>query len=184
LYRWQGLKPRLRRRRSFDEAGEDPAKAEALVGRGFSERESGILKAMGRYEFIDHMADVGILVEGESPGDLFTTAAQALMAWIGPPPAGQLMQDTVTIEADAKEELLVRWLQEILCRFFLQHAYFTGVRRMTVDLEGCRVEACLLSRAWDESRSCDYHEVKAVTYHQLKLERKDARWRAGIVLDI
>jgi SHS2 domain-containing protein len=139
---------------------------------------------MGKYEFFDHMADVGIVVEGDTLQDLFATAAAGLMAWIGPPPEGPLLEDKLSVEAEEKEELLVRWLQEILCRFFLRHAYLTGVREIVVDLEEGRVDASVVSKAWDESRSRDYQEVKAVTYHQLRIEQQGAAWRAGIILDI
>lgn len=130
------------------------------------------------------MADVGIRVQADSPQDLFLTAALALMAWIGPPPAGQIVEDRISIEAEDREELLVRWLQEILCLFHLQHAYFTGAREISVDLEHGKVEGSIFIKAWDEEKCSCYQEVKAITYHQLRIEKQDSVWLAAVILDV
>ncbi len=117
--------------------------------------------------------------------DLFTTAAAALMAWIGPlPVADAATEERVSISADDKEDLLVRWLQEILGRFHLRHAYLMAVRDIGVNLERNCLQAVLVSRAWDESASGDYQEVKAVTYHQIKVEQQESLWVASVILDI
>jgi SHS2 domain-containing protein len=139
---------------------------------------------MGRYEFFDHVADVGMRIRADSPQDLFLTAAQALMAWVGPPPEGRTLEDKLAVEAEDREELLVRWLQEILCRFHLDHAYLTGARDLTVDLERRRIEASILSKIWDEEKRNNYQEVKAITYHQLRIEQQGSEWLAAVILDI
>jgi SHS2 domain-containing protein len=73
---------------------------------------------VGTFEYFDHAADVGIRTRGSSLADLFLTGAQALMAWIGPVPAGDAaLRETVTVDAEGLEELYVRWLQEMLYLF-------------------------------------------------------------------
>lgn len=139
---------------------------------------------MAGYEFFDHIADVGIHVEAESLEGLFVSAAHGLMAWIGPPPEGATHQDRVSVEAEDREELLVRWLQEVLCRFYLQHAFLTDVTDLCLDSRRPRLEAVLISRSWGEEMRDRYQEVKAVTYHQLKIERRGAKWLASVILDI
>ena len=143
-----------------------------------------ILGRMGRYEFFDHMADVGIRVQADSPEDLFLTAALGVMAWIGSPPGGQVNEERIEVNAADSEELLVRWLQEILCGFHLRRAYLNGAREIKVDLDQGKVEALIVSSLWDEKRQGDYQEVKAVTYHQLRIEHKESSWLASIILDI
>ncbi len=144
----------------------------------------GILRKMSGYEFFDHVADVGMRVEGRSLEDLFITAALGLMAWIGPPPDGGTIEARVSLEAESREELLVRWLQEMLYRFHLQHAYLTGVKEIGMRGEGSGVEALLLSRTWDEAARDEYREVKAVTYHQLRIVRRGQTWLASVIFDI
>ncbi len=138
---------------------------------------------MRGYEYFDHAADVGIRIRADSLPDLFLAAAQALMEWIGPTPQGtELLRERVCVEAGALDELLVRWLQELLYVFQQRHAYTTGAD--LIDLQGCRLTAVLTARAWGEAQAEGYQEVKAVTYHRLELCRDGSGWRAQVILDL
>ncbi len=90
----------------------------------------------------------------------------------------------MAVEAENREELLVRWLQEVLCRFYLQHAFLTDVTDVCLDSRHPRLEAVLISTIWEEEMQNRYQEVKAVTYHQLKIEQHGAKWLARVILDI
>ena len=144
----------------------------------------GILDSMGSYEFFDHAADVGIRIRAGSPEDLFLTAGQALMAWIGPKPSGPPIEHSVSVAAEDLEDLLVRWLQEVLCDFQLRHAYFTGAREIAVDVVLSKLDALALGSVWDEEHCREFQEVKAITYHKLKVERQGSVWAANVILDV
>jgi len=49
-------------------------------------------------------------------------------------------------------------------------------------------ERHLVAQAWgepiDPARHTIYTEVKAITYHGLKLERRDEQWYARIIFDL
>ncbi len=138
---------------------------------------------MGSYEYFDHAADVGIRIRGNSLPDLFLAGAQALMEWIGPAPgAAESLRERTQVEAEALDELLVRWLQEVLFIFQDRHAYVTGAE--TIEIRDCRLNATLTARPWDAAQGKKYQEIKAVTYHQLELCRDQAGWRASVILDI
>ena len=135
------------------------------------------------FEYFDHAADVGIALRADSLEGIFRSAGHALMQWIGPepdgPPAGKI---PVSVDADSGEELLVRWLQELLFLFQHQHAYF-------LDAENLRISAHALSgevvcSIWDDSSCPDYREIKAVTYHQLSVRREGRSWHARVILDV
>ena len=140
---------------------------------------------MGVYNFFDHMADVGIEIKSHSAADLFLTAGQGLMEWIGTAPSTSHMREsTVELAAEDADSLFVAWLQELLYRFYHLHLYFIGASTFELDLEGLRVRAILREKIWEESSSFEYREVKAVTYHQLKIEWDDRGWRASVILDV
>lgn len=141
--------------------------------------------SMGVFHFFDHIADVGMEVKAESADDLFLTAGLGLMKWIGSPPPTRLTNESaVDVAAEDMDSLLVGWLQELLYRFYHMHLYLVDAPAFELDVDRARVKAVLREKFWEESLSHRYREVKAVTYHKLKIERDDAGWRASVILDI
>ena len=137
----------------------------------------------GTYEFFDHAADVGLSIRASTLPGLFIAASRALMEWMGPEPASvHASRWDVVVEAESLEDLLVRWLQELLFHFHQRHAYFTGVDRLEITPQ--RLEATFVARIWDESRHHEYQEVKAVTYHKLRVSREAGGWSATVILDV
>jgi SHS2 domain-containing protein len=137
----------------------------------------------GTYEFFDHAADVGIRCRASSVGELFEAAAKAMMEWAGPAPGGRdSVSLQVSLEAEDLEALLVRWLQEILYLFNQKHLYFVAANSLRVaDTE---LQSELLARSWDPSSCGEYQEIKAITYHQLRVCEEGGSWHARVILDI
>ena len=149
----------------------------------FQALQSAILLNMGTYRFFDHAADVGISVWAESLPDLFVTAFQGLMAWIGSPPdAAEHVEEEISLSAEDLDELLVRWLQEVLYLFHLRHAYW--IQASGVQVTGKSATGRIRGIRFNLAQSKDYQEVKAVTYHQLQVREENGRWRANLILDI
>ncbi|NWG12085.1 MAG: archease [Acidobacteria bacterium] len=142
------------------------------------------MKARGvSYQFFDHAADVGIDLRAESLEGLFTAAGHALTEWIGPEPdTPQTLNLRLDVKAETCEELLVRWLQELLFLFHQKHAYFAGTNSLNVT--GCALSADVEFRIWEDALYRDYQEVKAVTYHQLYVGHEGDCWKARVILDI
>jgi SHS2 domain-containing protein len=135
------------------------------------------------FEYLDHAADLGIRVRAPTPEQLFQTAGHALMNWIGPAPrSGAEQECEITLSSGDLEELLVRWLQELLYLFQERHRYFAGTDQMEVTTTGLR--AAVRLRHWDETAGEFYHEVKAVTYHKLRIAREEEGWVATVIVDI
>jgi len=137
----------------------------------------------GSYEFFDHVADVGILIRAPSLEGLFATAARALMDWIGSAPEGRQVSGLeMQVQAEDIEDLLVRWLQELIYQFQCRHTYITEVSNVrVVDNE---LKTALAGIIWDENGRQEYREVKAVTYHQLTVHQDRGFWEARVILDV
>jgi len=137
----------------------------------------------GTYEFFDHAADVGIRCRASSIGGLFEVAARALMEWAGPAPDGRdSVSLRVSLEAEDLEALLVRWLQEVLYVFNQRHLYFVAANSISV--AGTALQGELLAAPWDPSSCGEYQEIKAITYHQLRVREEKGIWHASVILDI
>ncbi len=137
----------------------------------------------GSHEFFDHAADVGIALRAGSLEGLFVEAGHALMEWIGPEPdTPKGMKLSLQLKAETCEELLVRWLQELLFLFHHKHAYFAGVDSLSLTCLALSGEFAF--RIWEDSSHRDYQEIKAVTYHQLYVRHEEGCWKARVILDI
>lgn len=138
---------------------------------------------MNRFRLLEHTADMGIAAEGENLAALFQQAALGLR---------QIMTDTVDIEprqevlielqAQDREELLVNWLGELV--FLLEDRQLLPA---VFEIESATEER-LRARIWGEPLDPARHElereVKAVTYHQIRVERTPAGWRAQVFVDL
>lgn len=137
----------------------------------------------GVYEYFDHAADVGIRCQAPSVEELFQAAGRALMEWIGPAPGGEdTASQPLNIEGEDREDLLVRWLQELLYLFQERHLYFVAAESVHISDRMLRGE--ILFKRWDEASSGEFQEVKAVTYHQLRVYAQGGSWHASVILDI
>jgi SHS2 domain-containing protein len=139
--------------------------------------------ACGHYELFDHSADIGIRVSAPSCAALFAVAGRALMDWIGPPPtSGEFCSRDLHLRAEDLEELMVRWLQELIYEFQHHHNYTERAEKLEVSTGS--LQTILVGRIWDESSHGNYREVKAVTYHHLVVIQEGSLWRANIILDV
>lgn len=131
------------------------------------------------YTLIDHTADMGVRVSGGSVEELFVEAARALCDILGGL-AGRGEED-VTVEASGidREDLLVRWLQEVLYLVEVKGFRVASARLVALTDTGVKGE---LRGAF--SRKPLQAEVKAVTYHDLAIRHIDNAWVATIILDM
>lgn len=138
---------------------------------------------MRPYRLLEHTADIRLRIYGRSLRGLFQNAVCALTDTLTDfQKVKKKISKRIRITAENRELLLVRLLQELL---FLFDARGFVVRR----LEFIRFDdKMIMARAWGEKFSPARHlsktEVKAVTYHQLKVERQKGRWVAEVVFDV
>jgi len=135
------------------------------------------------YEVFDHTADVGLRIHAENIDDLFQEAGAALTSLLVDDPGSVTPQDEAKFDIAGSQwdYLLFDWLNELLYRFETEQRLFS---RFEVHVG----EHGLKGTAWGETvdfhRHRLSHEVKAVTYHRLNVERTGDVWLAEVILDI
>jgi len=137
------------------------------------------------YEIIDHTADVGIRVEGSSLEELFSMAAGATFDLMIESKRSYIpsIEVPISVEAPNVDQLMVRWLQELLFVFDTRRLVLSKFYIDSVD--ATHLEGKAVGMKYDSTRHHQKLDIKAVTYHRLKVERvDDARWRAEIIFDI
>lgn len=134
------------------------------------------------YEILSHTADVGLVAEAPDLAGLFSEAARAVAAIVldADPPEPGADSEPVDVSADDLAGLLVELLQECLYLYEVRGALVVGAR-LSVTEAPPRASGQLLTAAGLAPAG---PMVKAVTYHQLRVERAGDRWRAEVYLDV
>ena len=135
------------------------------------------------YELFDHTADLGIRVRADDLEGLFAEAATALFAAI----VGDVssirhsQQLRLNISGAQHDLLLLDWLSELLYVFETQHLVFS---QFQVQLGPAGLAATCHGEPFSETRHAAQHEVKAITYHGLKVDQTPTGWLAEVIVDI
>jgi SHS2 domain-containing protein len=135
------------------------------------------------YEFFEHTADLGLRVTAPTLDALFAEAARALLAAIveDPDTVAPALSREVTISGTDREYLLFDWLKELLYLFDAEHLLLS---RFEVRVSETGLTATVSGEPLDRDRHELGHEVKAITYHGLKVERTADGWLAEVIVDI
>jgi SHS2 domain-containing protein len=134
------------------------------------------------YEAFEHTADLGLRIRAANLDGLFAEAARALFATIADDlDAVQPKQRIdVRLQDDEVSYLLFDWLNELLYRWDTEHLLFSRFEVHVAD--------GLTGAAWgeplDRARHSLGHEVKAITYHGLKVEQTADGCLAEVIVDI
>ena len=138
---------------------------------------------MENYELLDHTADIGIRVKAKTVGQLFQDAASAIFDIIAEKKNSRPgTRQTITIRQRAEnlEELFVNWLNELLSLSAARGVIFSrfqvkriGPRALEASAGGIGIENYRVNT-----------EVKAATYHRLKVEKIKGGWQAEVIFDV
>lgn len=135
------------------------------------------------YELFEHTADLGLRIRAENLATLFEEAATCLMSAIVEDPSRIEPRESfeLSIAGDDREYLLFDWLRELLYRF---EADKWLLAKSAVQTNESGLTATIWGEPLDVSRHQLSHEVKAITYHELKVEPTDGGWLAEVIVDI
>ncbi len=135
------------------------------------------------YRILDHTADVGLQASGSDLAELFSNAARGMFAVIVSPgtvrPSKSL---SVEASADNLENLLVNWLSELLYLSATKGILFCRFDIAQIDQH--HIVAKAFGEPIDLTRHELYAEIKAVTYHDLKVEKVGPLWSAHVLFDV
>jgi SHS2 domain-containing protein len=133
------------------------------------------------YELLEHTADLGVRASGATLEEVFEQAtiglAEVLGAWRPGPGSGEPL--AVAVEAEDLGGLLVDWLNEIV---YLQEVRAASLAAVEVEQVGEGRVAGRVALSAEPPSAGTY--IKAVTYHQLKVERRPGGWTAEVYLDV
>jgi protein archease len=134
-------------------------------------------------EFLDHTADAGILVQAADLKELFARAAWGMFSLVTDLDTIRLVESSrIQIEASDQPALMVNWLAELNYRHVTEHRLFG--KFVIVEISEKWLSAEVRGERFDPSRHNVFTEIKAVTFHDLRLQRENQGWRAQIIFDL
>ena len=138
---------------------------------------------MKKYEILEHTADLKIKAFGKDIKELFSNMAEGMFNSISPKAFSFKTQETkekkeIKIKSQDKEALLVDWLSELSYFHDTTGKIYTDFKISKItDTE---LEAHVFGIPSKEGEVL----IKGVTYHDLKIEKKDDLWEATVIFDI
>lgn len=135
------------------------------------------------YEYFEHTADLGLRIRAPDLNTLFADAGTALFVAVvdGLETVRQVQRVDFEIAGTDLEYLLFDWLRELLYRFDAEHMLFS---RFDVRVDEFELKASAWGEPIDPERHVLSHEVKAITYHGLRVQRESGEWVAEVIVDI
>jgi SHS2 domain-containing protein len=139
--------------------------------------------ALSGFTILDHPADLGIEAYGQTLAEAFEQAALGLMSVILDPATVELLESReVELDAVDTEQLLVKWLAEILYLFDGQH--FAPVKFSISAISPNHLETALWGERFNQEKHLTRLDVKAITYHQVSAQQDEAGSRVRVFLDV
>ncbi|MEM3980499.1 MAG: archease [Ignisphaera sp.] len=144
-----------------------------------------------QFEFLEHTADVLVRAYGETLKEALINIAKGMF---------EIITDTSRIEPKISinvsicgfdlKNLVYRWLEELLYYHDAYNYVFSefDIKSISEELINGEKMICLQAQVRGEEFDHKKHEprtvVKAVTYHQMRVDQYDNEWVIDVVFDI
>ena len=137
------------------------------------------------FEVFDHTADIGLRVQAKTLEELFCEAGAGLFSLIVANPdavrCGERVDFAIAARVGEIDYLLFDWLNELLFTFDSKQMLLA---KFDVSIHDFQLTAVAWGEQLDPVRHRLEHEVKAITYHGLKVLQQADGWTAEVILDI
>ncbi len=135
------------------------------------------------YTIFPHTADAGLRVEAADKETLFAEAGCALFSLVvtNLDEVQVNTKRTITVDGDDLEYLFFDWLSELLFTFERERLVFN---QFAVSFHAGGVRGIASGEPVDHERHQLEHEIKAITYHGLKVQQTEQGWIAEVIVDI
>ena len=145
------------------------------------------MEKTGKFEFLEHTADILIAAHGQTLEEAFENAALAMFeVMTDTTKINPTQEDTVEVEAEDEYALLYSWLESLLVKFEVNGMLYSKFKIASLEdaPEGFKLKA----NVWGEKYTAEKHPqkvaVKAVTYHRMEIIKEIGKITLEFILDI
>ncbi|MDO8886374.1 archease [Candidatus Oleimmundimicrobium sp.] len=137
-----------------------------------------------QFDILEHTADVGLAAYGRSLKEVFENAAVGMFSLVADlNKVGDSFSCELKVENEDREGLLVEWLNELIYVSEVQEVILKKFNITHLEEDGRFLTAKAYGEKIDLSRHQIKTQIKACTYHNLKIE-KNKIWEARVIFDI
>jgi SHS2 domain-containing protein len=145
------------------------------------------MEKTGKFEFLEHTADILIAAHGRMLEEAFENAALAMFeVMTDTTKINPSHEDSVEVEAEDEYALLYSWLEALLVKFEVNGMLYS--RFKITSLQDAPNGFKLKANIWGEKFNAEKHPqkvaVKAVTYHRMEIIKNIDKVTLEFILDI
>jgi SHS2 domain-containing protein len=141
----------------------------------------------GKFEFLEHTADVYIAAHGKTLEEAFENAALAMFeVMTDTDRVSPDIEDSVEVEAEDEYALLYSWLEALLVKFETKNMLYSKFKISSIaeTPEGFRIKAAVWGEKFNAEKHTQRVAVKAVTYHRMEIIKEIEKVTLEFILDI
>ena len=147
----------------------------------------GILLKNNKFRYLDHTADVFVEAYGDTLETAFENAALSMFEFMTDTEmVASETEEILEIEGRDESALLYNWLEALLVRFEVSNMLYSKfkIKQIAESLKGFRLKAVIQGEKLDPQRHVQKTGVKAVTYHEMKIDKTPKMVTVKFLLDI
>jgi SHS2 domain-containing protein len=141
----------------------------------------------GKFEFLEHTADVYIAAHGKILEEGFENAALAMFEVItDTEKVSPSIADSIEVEAEDEYALLYSWLEALLVKFETTNMLYSifKISSFEENSKGFKIKATVWGEKFDANKHTQKVAVKAVTYHRMEIIKETDKVTIEFILDI
>jgi SHS2 domain-containing protein len=141
----------------------------------------------GKFEFLEHTADVYIAAQGKDMEEAFENAALAMFEVVtDTAKVSPNEEDSVEVEAEDEYALLYSWLEALLVKFEVRGMLYSKfkISHLRETSEGFKLKATVWGEKFNAEKHAQKVAVKAVTYHRMEIIKELNKVTLKFILDI
>lgn len=140
---------------------------------------------MKQFNFLKHTADLKFEAFGKDVSEVFENSAKAMFSSLVKGNVKGDEKKSIELQSDDLAELLHDWLDELLFSFTVDGEVYKEFQvKVKEGMDGYELTAELDFDNFDSKKHEVLTEIKAVTYHDIKVEKKGKLWRSEVLCDI
>ena len=141
----------------------------------------------GKFEFLEHTADVYIAAHGHNMAEALENAALAMFeVMTDTTKVTPSEEDSFEVEAEDEHALLYSWLEALLVEFEVNGKLYSSFKIMSLEetADGFKLSATAKGEKFDAEKHPQKVGVKAVTYHRMEIVKNIDNVTLEFILDI